>query len=119
MKNKKYITIALGVLAILTVSYILYNTNKKNSACSDANAIYERYKKDVDTGIEKLMNLKEFQDLGEESKVDRVRCLLDRYSASGEIRNVYYDENTKTYTFQYKDGILGGVMLKSFDPNMN
>ena len=40
--------------------------------------------------------------------------ILSRMEKDGYISQVYYDEDTRSYSFQYADGSLGGVSLKSF-----
>lgn len=118
--KKTSIIVSLIVFIISCFIYVSYlNSNKKDASDYYITDIYERHKNDVDSGIAEFMSSKEFKAMDEERQVDGMKKLLDIYVSCGEIKNLYYDESTKMYTFQYKDGILGGVMLKDFDSNMN
>ena len=116
-KESKYKKIAVTMLSIIAiiVCYICLNNQKDNFIIN----IYKMYKSDVDSGIAYLMNSEEFKSMTDDKKADCMKHLLEQYQSSREIKNVYYDANTKIYTFEYKNGVLGGVMLEDFDPNLN
>lgn len=118
-KEDKYIKIIITLLVMFTISFYIYLNHNQEENYDYVINIYQIYKNDVDSGITHLMNSEEFKAIDEDKQIDSMKCLLDQYQSSNEIKNVYYDPKTKMYTFQYKDGILGGVMLKDFDPNMN
>lgn len=102
----------LGLIGILVV-------NVKEEKISNVNRIYSEYKNNVDGGIEKLLNSDEYINETYEKKVESVLKLLKLYEESGLVNYIYFDEDSSMYTFQYQDGILGGIKLKEFDHNLN
>lgn len=71
--------------------------------------------------ISELMNSQEYKDSNDEQKRNAVEKLLNELGNEGLIEkgSIIYDDSTKNFSFQYKGGILGGIMLKEFDPRMN
>ena len=117
MKKKNILFIILGFVLffiVFTFAYFIYNNSN-----SQVNSMYSKYSNDVDSGISEFMETTYFKSLSDSNKVRTMKKLLVKYTLSGQIKNVYYNEDNMMYSFQYKDGILGGVMLKDFDPYMN
>lgn len=71
--------------------------------------------------ISELMNSPEYKDSNDDQKRDTVEKLLNELENEGLIEkgSVMYNESSKTFSYKYKGGILGGIMLKEFDPRMN
>lgn len=74
---------------------------------------------EVDKLIRDLTGSEEYQAKTDEEKVAACQNLLDELLAQGEIKNLLYDQNDMMFSFEYKNGYLGGVMIKDFDPNLN
>lgn len=123
MKNKKIIILGSILLLILVTSCILYQNKDNKIEKKLYETIYEKYSQNIDDGVNKLMNSKEYKEMNEAKQIEEVGNLLKQYESSGIIRNLYYDNSQLTYSFQYAkgelEGTLGGVMLKSFDPMTN
>ncbi len=115
---KKKILVVVGLIALLLggVTFIFY---PKQSKASFVQQIYQDNKTDVDKGVEELMKSNHIKAMEDTKKVESMRELLNLYQKNKKIKNLYYDTSSMTFTFQYENGILGGVMLKDFDPMLN
>ena len=112
----KKIVIIIVIICLCIGGFIIYNhKNMNDDIYMD---IYNRYN-DVDEGIKQFMNSDYYQTLDEEEKIKSVGQLLKIYKSKGVIKGLYYSEENKSYSFQYKDDSLGGVSLKEFDPMFN
>lgn len=71
--------------------------------------------------ISELTNSQEYKDSNDEQKRSAVEKLLKELENEGLIEkgSIMYDDSQMMFSFQYKGGILGGIMLKEFDPMMN
>ena len=73
----------------------------------------------VDSQIAELIKSEEFDKGTIEEREKIVRPLLDKLEDMGYIKNLYYNSDEKTFTFQYYSGALGAIMIKEFNPMMN
>ncbi|MDD6490108.1 MAG: hypothetical protein PUG48_09920 [Clostridia bacterium] len=75
----------------------------------------------VDDRIQKLMSGEDFKAASEQNKLEAVETLLNELAKEDLIiaESIYYDVDNKQFSFQYKSGALGGVMMKDFDERMN
>ena len=59
----------------------------------------------------------------ESNQINEMNDLLKIYEREGIIKNLYYDNSQKSFGFEYSDGelkgVLGGVMLKDWEPMFN
>ena len=115
--RKKEIIMSSVLLILSLFTYFFYHQNQNLDDIYVK--IYKQNINSVDDGIHDLMNLKEYKNMEEAKQIQIIRKLLEKYKKNGKIKNLYYDQKGKMYTFQYKDGILGGVMIKPFDPELN
>lgn len=92
---------------------------------SDAQSSEELSKDDdmtaVDDRIKKLTTAEDFKSASEQNKLEAVETLLNELAKEGLIidGSVEYDVYSGLFSFQYKSGALGGIMMKDFDENMN
>lgn len=73
----------------------------------------------VDSQIAELIKSEEFDKGTIEEREKIVKPLLYKLEGMGYIKNLYYNSDEKTFTFQYYSGALGGLMIKEFNPMMN
>lgn len=64
--------------------------------------------------ISVLINDQTFCSAAYDTRVKMALELTDELAAAGLIRGVYYDAHAKMITFEFADGTLGGIGLKSF-----
>ena len=70
----------------------------------------------VDTAIDEILNDFDYQSATLEVRKEKVYDVLTSLVDQGLIieESIYYDEETYTFSYEYKDGILGGVIIKDF-----
>lgn len=118
MENKKIIVIALMLILFSTSIYAAYT--KKNTKTSDyVITIFEKHKANVDDGASALVEDDNFKKMSLENQIGKMEKLLKLYEKKGDIKNLYYDEKNKTFTFQYKDGVLGGMKMTKYNSILN
>lgn len=76
---------------------------------------------EVDERIKKLMTAEDFKSAAEQNKLEAVETLLNELVKEGLIKDgsVDYDVDSGMFSFQYKSGALGGIMMKEFHEDMN
>jgi len=74
---------------------------------------------DADTLINDLMNSEEYKKKSDKDKKVAVENMLNELVLRKEIKNLSYDESEQLFSFEYKNGTLGGVSLKGFDDKTN
>lgn len=76
---------------------------------------------EVDDRIKKLMTGDDFKAASEQNKLEAVETLLNQLVSEGLIidGSVEYDITGGLFSFQYKSGALGGIMMKDFDEHLN
>ena len=84
---------------------------------------YDKYPDDVSMGTLDLKENTEYKKMDESNKIKEMNDLLKTYEREGMIKNIYYDNSQKSFGFEYSDGelkgVLGGVMLKDWEPMFN
>lgn len=73
----------------------------------------------IDNRISEVTDSEEYSNATIEERKQMVLVVLTDLESNGYIKNLYYDEDSETFTFQYYNDVLGGVMIKEFDPMMN
>ena len=75
----------------------------------------------VDERLQNLMQANDFKSSSEQNKLEAVETLLNELVNEGLIEDgsISYDAATSTFSFQYKSGALGGIMIKEFADNIN
>ncbi|MGN1457179.1 MAG: hypothetical protein ACI4XP_04395 [Acutalibacteraceae bacterium] len=75
----------------------------------------------VDDRIQNLMKSEDFKAASEQNKLEAVETLLNELAKEDLIigESINYDVRNSQFSFQYKSGALGGIMMKDFDEHMN
>lgn len=71
----------------------------------------------VNNELNKVVRVDGFYDLPLNERKKKVEIVLNKYKKAGLIKNITYSD--EAYSFQYKNGVLGGIRIKKFDPYMN
>ena len=121
MKKKRIIIIILlTILIIFKIGFTIYQNQSINV---EILKIYNENKNDVDNGINKLINSKNYKQMNEEERAENVGELLKLYKKNKKIKSLYYSKEELMYSFEYTnkdlDGSLGGVKIKEFDSRFN
>ncbi len=115
--------ILIGVIFLLILMILAIVVICKDNSSDIVNEAYNKYLKDVDSGVSYLMQIEEFKEMDENSQIKEIKDLLKKYQNAMIIKNLHYDSTNKLYSFQYNygelKGSLGGVSLKKWDPMMN
>lgn len=61
-----------------------------------------------------LMDNEKYQNGSDDERYSIINDMLLSLEKDGYIKNVYYAEDSKLFTFKYADGVLGGIYLDSF-----
>lgn len=118
MKNKTIIVVILMALFLGASVYKMYG-EKKVTTNDYVVTIFEKNKSNVDDGASMLVQNEKYNKLSEENQIKDMEKLLKLYSKKGDIKKLYYDSKNKTFTFEYKDGVLGGMKMTKFDSKTN
>lgn len=110
---KKIVVVAL----LIMVSFLTIACAKKELTLPEK--VYQDNPTEVDEGIQEMMDEDEYDSAEYDTKVSLMGELLDLYKKNKQIQYYDYSEESSMYSFTYKDGILGGVKLKPFDPMLN
>lgn len=73
----------------------------------------------VDDKIDKLLNSDKYDALSLDERAIEVKKVLKELKKEKYIKNYYYEEGSYLFSFEYSCGVLGGVMIKEFDPMLN
>lgn len=73
----------------------------------------------VDTKVHEITDSEEYSNASIEEREQMIGPLLKDLEKLGYIKNLYYDKDNEAFTFQYYSGVLGGVMIKEWNPMMN
>ena len=68
----------------------------------------------ADDKIEELTSSEKYKDASKEERYTLVSDLLESLEAEGSIKNLAYFEEDELFSFQYENGVLGGVSLDDF-----
>lgn len=118
MKNKTIIVVILMTIFLGASIYTTYNKNEVKGN-NYVVTIFEKNKSNVDDGASMLIQDEKYNKLSEDDKIKDMEKLLKLYSKKGDIKKLYYDSKNKTFTFEYKDGVLGGMKMTKFDSKTN
>ena len=109
------------LLAILAVIICVQYFNKDFSDVVIES--YNKYPDDVSMGTLYLKENVNFKKMDESNQINEMNDLLKIYEREGMIKNIYYDNSQKSFSFEYNNGglkgVLGGVMLKDWNPMFN
>lgn len=118
----------LVLIAIVLIGMTLHLTGNMDltQMISSQNAQYDNKKMSddevteyVDNQLHELMVSESFESADEETRVTYVKALLKKLKKEKRIKNYFYSTETQMFSFEYKDGSLGGVVIKEHDPLMN
>lgn len=116
-KNIIILVISISIIScFIYLNYFYSSIDISDNICRDA---YKRNKDNVDRGVKECLELDQFKSLDENEQIDCMFNLLKKYEDTSKIKNLKYDENAKLFSFKNKNGYLGGVRLKDFDPYLN
>ena len=73
----------------------------------------------INSRISEVTESEEYTSASVKEREKMVLPVLADLEDKGYIKNLYYDKDSKTFTFQYYNDVLGGVMIKDWDPMMN
>ena len=115
--NKK-VFIILGIIVILLVACIVFFINNKST---DGDFTDEELNdmETVDLAIDSLSMSDKYTKVSLEERKMMMSELLTKLKKQGLIKSIYYDKESTMYSFKYKSGALGGVMLKSWNSLIN
>lgn len=71
----------------------------------------------VNASINKLVNSEEFYKMSEDVRKKKCEALLSRLKRSGKINNYNYSNSNKIYSFEYVNGVVGGIPIKIWNSN--
>lgn len=113
MKNKLMRILSLVLSLLVVFSSMMFLTS-----CSDENAKKIEY---VDEKIQSTITAESFETEDEKKQVEKVKQVLKKLEEEEYITkdSVVYDESSKTFSFNYADGTLGGVSLNDFGKKYN
>lgn len=109
---KRIVVFLLVIVSALTVA-----CSKKELTLPEK--IYKEYSQEVQEGIQAIMKEEEYDSSEYDTQVELMGELLNLYKKHGEIKKYAYEESSSMYSFTFKDGTLGGAMLKPFNPLYN
>lgn len=110
MKRKNTILIIVVSTVVLLVGIILIVLTQGNKMTENES---------VDSAIDKLINSVEYKQMPNNQKKEECEKLLNSLKDQGKIKYFSYSESSMLYSFEYSDGVLGGIMIKEWDPYMN
>lgn len=75
----------------------------------------------VDDAVYAAMDREGYGEMGVEEKAAAVKGALDALAAQGEVigDSVEYDSGASVVSFEYANGVLGGVLLEPFSDTLN
>lgn len=121
--KKKILVIGITIFIIGIGVIFLVRKNDNINHNGKVNQYYSQYQQDVDSGIGAFMESDAFKNMEEANQIEEMNHLLKMYENNGIIKDLYYDEQHKLFSFVYNYGemkeVLGGVSLKTWDPMMN
>lgn len=124
--KKKNIIICSIIFIIILIIVLIFIISTKNSNIDTSSIVYEfysQYKEDVDSGVEFFRKSETFNKMNETNQIKEMKNLLKLYENNGIIKNLYYNNENKLFSFIYNfgeiKGALGGVSLKKWNPMMN
>lgn len=118
---KKKILFILAILLITIIALIICYNFKENFGIEteeDSEKEYEEMEI-VESQITSLMKNEEYQKMAESEQIEAIKELLTSLSKQGLVKHIYFDKPTAMFSFDYKNGVGGGVMIRGFDPNLN
>lgn len=92
------------------------------TSCSDKQEAQKNENlEQADSSIESVLQEEGFDKLDEPQKAQKVEEALEEMEQEGVIKEgtIEYSEKEKMYTFEYSDGILGGVWLEERNDEWN
>lgn len=135
MKKIIIISITTVVILLVTVVFLIINYSSTNDS---HNGLYEWVEKDtdkkytntqnkttipdvedinVDELINKLINSEEYSKMSDNEKKEACEKLLKDLKEKEAIKNYSYSD--MLFSFEYKNGTLGGIQLKDWNPIFN
>ena len=114
MKKLYIIIIAVILLVTIIIGFTIKN-HKTHEKYDDT--VITQY--NVDELINKLVNSDEYNKMSENEKKIECEKLLEKLKENDAIKDYYYSDSEKLYSFEYTDGSLGGITIKEFDTEFN
>lgn len=118
--------IIIGIVICIVIISLIFIINKKNNNIDDSSIVYKfysQYKEDVDSGVKSFRESETFNKMNEANQINEIENLLKIYENNGIIKNLYYNNENKLFSFIYNSGeikgTLGGVSLKKWNSMLN
>lgn len=73
----------------------------------------------VDEKLDSLMKSSEYIEMNYDERKKVCQKLLDELVKDGEIKDYFYQDSNMMFSFEYKNGILGGIQIKEFETYFN
>ena len=117
MSKLKYIFISLLVIVVV----ILELSPATTHAVTESGFTKQELKdmKKVDKNIAKVSSSEEYNNGTLKDKKLLMKDCLTQLKKKKLISTYHYDKDSKMFSYTYKCGVLGGVMLVDFDPMFN
>lgn len=118
---KKIYIIIVVMLIIATAG--IYIVSKSNTKVNEVNEIYEKYRYDVDAGIDYFFKSNEFSNMDKDVQIEKMEMLLKKYEENGSIVDLNYSTHSKVFSFKHnieeQKGIYGGVSFQEYEIDIN
>ncbi len=91
-----------------SVSELTSDQSETESESPDSKAAYAQEQ------IDQMMDSKNYQQADKQEKTKMAKTVLKELESRQYIKNLYYDESGELFSFEYANGILGGIQMRDF-----
>lgn len=113
------ILLALTILIVKNINLTNISHNNQYTAEATNTTISSDDNVDADELINKLINSEKYSKMSDDEKIKACETLLKELKEKKAIKDYFYSSTDMLYSFEYKDGSLGGIKIKDWDPNFN
>lgn len=112
-KTGKIIILVITIFLVIDLGLLIYYNNRiVGDYDKYVITVYKSNKKNVEEGINDLLNTVEYKNLQKDEQIASVGNLLRLYLEKGRITGFNYNESNQLYTYDKLDGTTSGIMLK-------
>ena len=108
MKKKRKIALIFIILIVTICLLIVGYVSLNNNTSIDAN-----------TEVNNLINSSEYQEMTTSERKVACEELLSELKKKGAIKHYSYSESDMLFSYETKDGILGGIKIQDLNPMFN
>ena len=108
MKKKRKIVLILIILIVVICLLVVRYISLNNNTSIDAN-----------TEVNNLINSSEYQGMTTNERKVACEELLSELKSKGAIKHYSYSKSDMLFSYETKDGILGGIKIQDWDPMFN